>query len=318
MSLKVENLKVETPKFKILKDVFWEVERGEIVSLVGESGSGKSISALSVLKLLPENFKISGKVEVDGVEPLNLNKKELSSFRWEKVSMVFQDPSSSLNPLLTIGEQIIEPMLYHRTVKSKEEGRERALELLKLCQVPKAEERLDSYPHHLSGGLKQRCAIAMALACNPSYLLADEPTTALDVTVQKKILELLKKLSRTKNLGTLLITHDMGIVQEISDKTYVLYGGYTVEAGKTEEVLANPRHPYTKGLIECSPKLNGGVKRKLKTMAGNVPEPSEEIEGCPFHPRCPKAREICREEMPPVVEEMGHKFRCFFPNNLFR
>ena len=313
MPLKVKSLRVETASFPILKDVFWEVERGEITALVGESGSGKSISALSVLRLLPESLKISGEIEVDGVNPLNLTGRELLSFRWEKVSMVFQDPSSSLNPLLTVGEQIVEPMLYHRTVKSREEGKKRAIELLKMCQVPRAQERFDAYPHQLSGGLKQRCAIAMALACNPSYLLADEPTTALDVTVQKRILELLKKLSKEKELGTLLITHDIGVVEEIADRVFVLYAGYTVESGRTEEILRNPRHPYTRGLIECSPKLNGGVKRRLKAIPGSVPEPSERIEGCPFHPRCPRVREVCTRELPPTVEEGGRKFRCFFP-----
>jgi oligopeptide/dipeptide ABC transporter ATP-binding protein len=311
--LKVKNLKVKAGKVEILKSVFWKVERGEITALVGESGSGKSISTLSVLKLLPERLKVSGKVEADGLDVLNLEGEELRKFRWEKVSMVFQDPSSALNPLLTIGEQIVEPMIYHKTVKSREEARERAIELLKKCQVPRAEERFNAYPHHLSGGLKQRCAIAMALACNPSYLLADEPTTALDVTVQKRILELLKGLSKNENLGTLLITHDIGVVEEVSDRVFVLYAGYTVEAGKTEEVLKRPMHPYTKGLIECSPKLDGGVKRRLKAIPGSVPEPSEKITGCPFHPRCPKVKEVCRKEVPPVVKEGNRTFRCFFP-----
>lgn len=313
MSLKVENLKVKSGEVEILKEVFWKVERGEISALVGESGSGKSISALSVLKLLPETLKVSGRIEADGTEVLNLKGEELRRFRWEKVSMVFQDPSSALNPLLTVGEQIVEPMLYHGVVKSRKEGMERAVELLKKCQVPRAQERFYAYPHHLSGGLKQRCAIAMALACGPGYLLADEPTTALDVTVQKRILALIKSLSRNENLGTLLITHDIGVVEEVSDDVFVLYAGYTVEAGRTEEVLKRPMHPYTKGLIECSPKLNGGAKRRLRAIPGSVPEPSERITGCPFHPRCSKAKEVCRKEVPPIVAEGGRTFRCFFP-----
>ncbi len=313
MSLKVERLRVETSSFPILKEVFWEVERGGITALVGESGSGKSISALALLKLLPKSLRVSGKVEADGIDPLKLEGRELLAYRWEKVAMVFQDPSSSLNPLLTVGEQIVEPMLYHKTVRDREEARERALELLRMCQVPKPKERFNAYPHQLSGGLKQRCAIAMALACSPSYLLADEPTTALDVTVQKRILELLKELSRRENLGTLLITHDIGVVEEIADRVFVLYAGYTVEEGSKEELLKDPKHPYTKGLIECSPKLNGGVKRRLKAIPGSVPEPSEKIEGCPFHPRCPKVKEVCRKEVPPVVTEGERRFRCFFP-----
>jgi len=314
--LRVSSLKVESSRgVQILKDVFWEVERGEITALVGESGSGKSISALAVLKLLPEGFKVEGKIKADGIGVLELEGEDLRKFRWEKVSMVFQDPSSALNPLLTVGEQIVEPMIYHGTVKSEEEGKRRGVELLKRCQVPRAEERFNAYPHQLSGGLKQRCAIAMALACNPSYLLADEPTTALDVTVQKKILALLKSLAKSESLGALLITHDIGVVEEVSDRVFVLYAGYTVEAGRAEEVLKKPLHPYTKGLIECYPKLDGGVKRKLKAIPGSVPESSEKITGCPFHPRCPRKREICTKEVPPITTLGNRQFRCFFPEN---
>ncbi len=297
----------------MLKEVYWEVKRGELVALVGESGSGKSISALTVLKLLPPSFKFSGEVLVDGVSPFKLSDEELRKFRWEKVSMVFQDPSSSLNPLLTVGEQIVEPMLYHKTVKSSREARKRAVELLELCQVPQPEDRFNSYPHQLSGGLKQRCAVAMALACSPSYLIADEPTTALDVTVQKKVLSLLRELSKKRGLGVLLITHDMGVVREVSDRLFVLYGGYTLESGRTREVLSSPRHPYTKGLIECSPGLTLAGKRRLKAIPGGVPEPSEEVKGCPFHPRCYKAKKVCKEELPPVSLEGERAYRCFFP-----
>ncbi len=313
MPLEVKDLEVSTFNgMKLVKKVFWKVNRGEISAIVGESGSGKSISALTVLNLLPENLKVSGKVIVDKIEPLKLKGKELLSFRWEKVAFIFQDPNSSFNPLLQVGEQVIEPMIYHGKVSSKEEAVRRGIELLELCQVPNPRERFFSYPHHLSGGLKQRCAVAMALSCSPSYLIADEPTTALDATVQKKILMLLKELS-LNGLGIALITHDFGVVEEVADKVFVMYAGYTVEWGRKEEVLNSPKHPYTKGLIECTPKLSKAKKRKLKAIPGSVPEPSKEFKGCPFYPRCFKAKEICKEEFPPYTLLDGRGYACFFP-----
>lgn len=310
MSLVVRNLSIETGNYKIVKNAFLEVKKGERVAVVGESGSGKSLTALSILKLLPENLRIAGKINVDGLDVLSLQDEELRKFRWEKVSMIFQDPSASLNPLMKIKEQIGEALLYHGKAE-KGEIEEKVVELLKLAEVPEPEERMNTYPHHLSGGLKQRVAIAMALACNPDYILADEPTTALDVTVQAKILNLLKNLSVEKNTGILLITHDMGVVAEFSQRVFVMYAGYTVESGRTEEIFETPLHPYTKGLIECSPVLNGGEKRKLFSISGNIPEPSEKIVGCPFHPRCPEVKEICKREVPPTVRVEDRKVRCF-------
>jgi len=310
MSLVVGSLSIETGNYRIVKDAFLEVKKGERVAVVGESGSGKSLTALSILKLLPENLHIAGEINVDGLDVLSLQGEELRKFRWEKVSMIFQDPSASLNPLMKIKEQIGEALLYHGKAE-KGEIEEKVVELLKLAEVPEPEERMNAYPHHLSGGLKQRVAIAMALACNPDYILADEPTTALDVTVQAKILNLLKNLSVEKNTGILLITHDMGVVAAFSQRVFVMYAGYTVESGRTEEIFETPLHPYTKGLIECSPVLNGGEKRKLFSIPGNIPEPSEKIVGCPFHPRCPKVKEICKREVPPTVKVEGRKVRCF-------
>ncbi|WP_456454718.1 ABC transporter ATP-binding protein [Thermovibrio sp.] len=313
MPLEVKDLEIRTlGGVRLVKKVFWRVDKGKISAIVGESGSGKSISALTVLKLLPESLKVSGKVVVDGIEPLKLKGRELLSFRWKKVSFVFQDPNSAFNPLLKVGEQVIEPMVYHKEVPSKEEAVKRGIELLKLCQVPSPKERFFSYPHHLSGGLKQRCAIAMALSCSPDYLIADEPTTALDATVQKRILELLKELS-LNGLGIALITHDIGVVEEVADRVFVIYAGYTVEWGSKEEVLGSPKHPYTKGLIECTPKLKGGKKGKLKAIPGSVPEPSVELKGCPFYPRCFKAKEICKEKFPPYTVSGGRGYACFFP-----
>ena len=314
MSLKVNALSISAGNVKLVVEGELFCKKGERVAVVGESGSGKSLTGLSVLKLLPENLKVEGRVEVDGTDVLKLKGEELRRFRWEKVSMVFQDPSSSLNPLMRVGEQVAEALLFHGFKGTEKELKEKVVELFKLVQIPEAEKRFDAYPHHLSGGLKQRVAIAMALACSPNYLIADEPTTALDVTVQKRILELLLELSKSRKMGTVLITHDMGVVEEFAERIFVMYAGYTVEEGDTEEILKAPLHPYTEGLIKSSPKLTGKPKRKLPAIPGSVPEPSERPEGCPFHPRCRKAKEVCRREVPPTVEVEGRKVRCFFPN----
>ena len=310
MSLVVESLSVSTSTgLYLVREAFLKVEKGRRVALVGESGSGKSITALSLLKLLPENLKVKGRINVDGVDLLSLKGKTLRKFRWKKVAMVFQDPSSSLNPLMKVKEQIGEVILYHN-LATEDEVEERVLELLKMVNVPQAEEKMNAYPHHLSGGLKQRVAIAMALACNPDYLVADEPTTALDVTVQAKVLQLLRELSVSKKMGILLITHDMGVVSEFSEEVFVMYAGYTVEAGRTEDVLLNPLHPYTKALIECAPRL--GVKKgKLPAIPGSISDSLKVKEGCPFYPRCPVAKEVCKKEMPPAYEADGRVVRCF-------
>jgi oligopeptide/dipeptide ABC transporter ATP-binding protein len=310
MSLIAERLSISTSNSFLVKEAFLKVERGKRVALVGESGSGKSLTALSFLKLLPENLKVSGRLEVDGINVLKLKGKELRSFRWKKVAMVFQDPSSSLNPLMKVKEQVGEAILHHR-LASKEEVEGMVLELLKMVNIPEPQTKMNAYPHHLSGGLKQRVAIAMALACDPDYLIADEPTTALDVTVQAKILELLKEISRTKRTGILLITHDMGVVSEFSEEVFVMYAGYTVEAGRTEEVFNSPLHPYTKALIECAPKLGGGKKRKLPFIPGSISDSLSVKKGCPFYPRCPFAKEICKKEMPPAHKADGRMVRCF-------
>jgi oligopeptide/dipeptide ABC transporter ATP-binding protein len=316
LALLVENLKVRKGEVEIVCDGHLKVEPGERVAVVGESGSGKSITAFTLLKLLPEGLKAEGRVEVDGTDVLSLKGEELRRFRWKKVSMVFQDPSAALNPLMKVGEQIGEALLYHGFKGTKEELRQKVVELLKECEVPKAEERYDAYPHHLSGGLKQRVAIAMAVACNPSYLIADEPTTALDVSVQAKILTLFKKLSAEQGTGIVLITHDVGVVAQFAQKVFVTYAGYTVEAGGVKELLNFPLHPYTEGLIECTPELSCEVKgkRRLKTIPGSVPEPQNRPRGCPFHPRCRKAKQVCKEETPPLKKVGERSVACFFPN----
>ncbi len=302
MPLKVENLRIFTRNENAVpvKNAFLKVERGERVALVGESGSGKSLTALSILKLLPENLKAEGNITIDGKNVLKLKGDELRQFRWKEVSMIFQDPSASLNPLIKVGEQVGEAIKFHYPQLTKEEISQKVLELFKTARIPEPHKFINAYPHHLSGGLKQRVCIAMALACNPKYVIADEPTTALDVTVQGKILELLKKISEKNNVGILLITHDMGVVAEFAEKLYVMYAGYTIEHGTVEEVFSTPLHPYTEGLLKCSPTLSSKPKRKLPSIPGSIPQPNEKINGCPFHPRCPIKEEICEREFPPA------------------
>ena len=314
MSLEVFFLSILVDQVELVVDGRLRCEKGERIAVVGESGSGKSLTGLSVLKLLPESLRVKGKIRVDGVDVLKLEGGKLRQFRWKKVSMVFQDPSSSLNPLMKVGEQVAEALVFHGFKGTGKELREKVVELFKLVQIPEAEKRFDAYPHHLSGGLKQRVAMAMALACNPDYLIADEPTTALDVTVQKRILKLLVELSKKREMGTVLITHDMAVVDEFAERVFVMYSGFTVEEGRKEDVLRNPLHPYTEGLIKSSPGLAGRPKRKLPAIPGSVPEPSERPKGCPFHPRCRKAGEICRKEIPPITAVEGRFVRCFFPN----
>jgi oligopeptide/dipeptide ABC transporter ATP-binding protein len=314
MSLVIDRLSVFRSGTYLVKDVFLKVERGERVAVVGESGSGKSITALSVLKLLPEGFKASGTISVDGIDVLSLKGKALRKLRWAKVSMIFQDPSASLNPLIRVKEQVGEPLRHHFGLKGKE-LEEKVVELLKLAEVPQAEEKKDAYPHHLSGGMKQRVAIAMAIACKPGYILADEPTTALDVTVQARILKLLERVS-SMGTGVVLITHDISIVSAFAEKLFIMYAGYTVEAGKTKEVLEQPLHPYTKALIECSPEVSGTGKRKLPSIPGRVPHPGEEVRGCPFHPRCQVAVKECGEVVPALSTVKGRLVRCHLNNLL--
>ena len=311
MRLEINALSVYAGKNRILKDVSIAVSRGERVALVGESGSGKSITCLSVMGLLPENLRAEGEVKLGDFNVLKAGKREINRFRWKEVSIIFQDPSSSLNPLIPVGKQVEEAIRAHESIDDRE-ARKRVIELFSLAKVPEPEERYGSYPHQLSGGIKQRVMIAMALACNPSFVLADEPTTALDVTVQAQILDLLKVLTVEREVGFLLVTHDMGIVAEVSERVYVMYAGYIVEEGRTFDVFENPLHPYTDGIIKCSPKIDGGKKRHLFSIPGTVPDPSERLSGCPFHERCRFAHERCRSEVPELeAVGSGRKVRCF-------
>jgi peptide/nickel transport system ATP-binding protein len=289
------------------------IERGQTVGLVGESGSGKSILGLSVLGLLPNGGHVSGgSIEVDGRDLTGLSEKELRRVRGNDVAMIFQDSQSSLNPTKTIGEQVAEPVRLHRGA-SKLEARDRALEVLELVGLPRPQERYEDYPHQLSGGLRQRVMIAIALACEPKVLLADEPTTALDVTIQAQILRLLDDLRERLGMATLLVTHDMGVVAGRTSRVNVMYAGRIVETAPTEELFAAMRHPYTQALLASIPRLESDETKALVTIPGLPPDLTDPPSGCRFSARCPLARERCRVEEPPLAGDPNHRFACWYP-----
>jgi len=287
--------------------VSFEVKRGETLGLVGESGCGKSVSALSVMRLIPEppGSIEAGQILLDGRDLLELNEEEMCQIRGDDIAMIFQEPMTSLNPVLTCGFQIMEAIILHQKV-SKAEGRERAIEMLRLVGIPAPEQRIDEYPHQMSGGMRQRVMIAMALSCNPDMLIADEPSTALDVTIQAQILDLLQKLQEELHMAILLITHDLGVIAEMADRVAVMYAGKIVEYAATEALFARPLHPYTRGLLQSVPRLDQ-VRDRLEIIPGMVPDAREFPEGCRFAPRCPLAEERCRQ-LEPVLEEQGEEY----------
>jgi len=287
------------------------VETGQTVALVGESGSGKSMTALSVMRLVPPPGRVmSGAIILQDRNLLELSDNEMRMIRGSRISMVFQEPMTSLNPVLRIGDQLTEPLILHRRL-SRSDATDQAIGLLQSVGIPSASERMRDYPHQLSGGMRQRIMIAMALACNPALLIADEPTTALDVTIQAQILELIGTLSQSSRMGVLLITHDLGIVAERSDHTCVMYAGRIVEEASTRELFTNPRHPYTLALLASLPQ-NSEPGRPLSTIAGQAPGLSATLPGCGFCERCPVARPECRRETPALREiSPGHSVRCW-------
>ena len=287
------------------------IENGQTVALVGESGSGKSMTALSIMRLVPPPGRIlSGSISLDGCNLLELPEHEMRKIRGSRISMVFQEPMTSLNPVLRIGDQITEPLILHRRL-SRSDATEQGIGLLQSVGIPSASERMRDYPHQLSGGMRQRVMIAMALACNPALLIADEPTTALDVTIQAQILELIDTLSQASRMGILLITHDLGIVSERSDQTCVMYAGRIIEKAATSELLTNPTHPYTLALLASLPQ-NSEPGKPLTTITGQVPGLSSVLAGCGFCERCPVARPECRRETPALREiSPGHTVRCW-------
>ncbi|AML53040.1 ABC transporter ATP-binding protein [Falsihalocynthiibacter arcticus] len=273
------------------------LQRGEILGLVGESGSGKSVTCMSILKLLKRGGHItSGVAEFDGRDLLQLSERQLEAVRGEKIGVIFQDPMSALNPTMTVGRQIVEVLLQHRKI-SKKAARDRAIELFKLVRIPSAGTRIDSYPHEFSGGMRQRVMIAIALACDPDILIADEPTTALDVTIQRQILALLKELRERLGMAIILVTHDLGVIAETADRVMVLYGGQVMEEACVVDLFAAPQHPYTQGLLAAIPDPRE-AGRPLSPVRGSPPDMRMPPPGCPFAPRCPQAMRICQTPPP--------------------
>ena len=297
--------------------VSFEVRPRETLAVVGESGSGKSVTALSILRLIPSPGRIvSGSLIYKGRDLLTLSPAEMRAIRGKEISMIFQEPMTSLNPVLTCGEQIIESIVVHEDV-DRRTARKRAIEMLQLVGIPAASQRVDEYPHQMSGGMRQRVMIAMALACRPSILIADEPTTALDVTIQAQILELLKQLQQELGMAVILITHDLGVVAETADWVAVMYAGQVVESCDVRSAFRRPLHPYTAGLQASLPKL--GVRQSsLRVIPGTVPNPAYFPQGCRFHPRCPVMIPICKRTPSLETIEGSHSARCFRSEEIAR
>jgi len=299
---------------KAVDGVSFHLMPGETLGLVGESGCGKSITALSIMRLIPSppGKIVSGEIIFEGEDILRMNDDEMRSIRGRKIAMIFQDPMTSLNPVLTINRQISEALELHLGM-SKQQARQRAIELLKMVGIPNAEQRVDQYPHQFSGGMRQRVMIAMALSCNPSLLIADEPTTALDVTIQAQILDLIRTLQHEHNTALILITHDLGVVAGMTDRINVMYAGHIVETAPTEELFENPRHPYTVGLLNSIPRLDAPRKERLNPIRGLPPDLIDLPDMCPFVPRCDLAREKCSEKNPPLFDvNPVHRSACWY------
>lgn len=298
---------------KAIDGVTFDVYQGEILGIVGESGCGKSVTSQSIMRLYDERHLVrySGQVILDGQSLMDLPFHKMQDVRGSKVSMIFQDALSSLNPVLTIGDQIGEPLRIHQHL-SKKEAREKALEMLKLVGIPAPEKRLDQYPHELSGGMRQRTMIAIALACRPQLLIADEPTTALDVTIQAQIMDLIVQLNKQLHMGVMLITHDLAVVAQTCSRVIVMYLGQIVEETDVLTLFDHPMHPYTEGLMRSIPRMEGDRTQPLYMIPGTVPLLNQIPSGCRFAPRCAYATEQCRQNMPPL-KQVGenHKVRCF-------
>jgi oligopeptide/dipeptide ABC transporter ATP-binding protein len=315
--LEVKDLKVsfrtEDGVVKAVDGVSFAVDQGEVLGIVGESGSGKSVTMMSVLRLINDpNMQVEGEVIYKGRDLMELHKDEMQEVRGDEIAMIFQDPMTSLNPVYRVGDQIIEGILTHQDV-GKSVAKRRAIELLQQVGIPHAEERVDDYPHQFSGGMRQRAMIAMALANNPDILIADEPTTALDVTIQAQIIELIDKLKDEFNSAVVLITHDLGVVAEIANEIIVMYAGRVVERAPTRQLFYDPQHPYTWGLLGSIPRLDRPKQERLHSIKGMPPSLINTPEGCKFRPRCPHAFDKCTEEpeLRNRVEEHAHLDRCW-------
>ncbi|WP_417338300.1 ABC transporter ATP-binding protein [Gordonibacter pamelaeae] len=319
MLLSVKNLSTEFPVkkgiVKAVEDVSFDVDAGEILAIVGESGSGKSVTSLSVMGLLAEPGHVAGgSMEFEGKDLVHLSEREYRALRGNDMAMIFQEPMTSLNPVYRVGKQIVEAIRTHENV-SKKEARERAIDMLRKVGIPSPEKRIDDYPHQMSGGMRQRVMIAMALSCNPKLLIADEPTTALDVTIQAQILNLLRRLRDDTGMAVLLITHDLGVVSETADRVVVMYCGQVVEEAEVRTLFDHPMHPYTLGLLKSIPRLEDDDSKRLYMIKGMVPNPLEMPPGCHFSDRCDSCMDICREKIPNLVDIDGHKVRCFLYEN---
>ncbi|MEW5744525.1 MAG: ABC transporter ATP-binding protein [Nitrospirota bacterium] len=300
---------------RVVSDLSLDLNKAEVFGLVGESGCGKSLTALSILRILPPNAFTEGEVLFNGRNLLGLDEEEMRGIRGRDISMIFQEPMTSLNPVLTVGYQIAETLMTHEAL-SKREAMNRAVELLRAVKIPSPELRVKDYPHQMSGGMRQRVMIAIAIACNPSLLIADEPTTALDVTIQAQILELLQGLRQERQMGVLLITHDLSIISEQADRVAIMYAGRIMELARVDDLFRNPLHPYTIGLLESLPVSKGTV---LKPITGFVPTPDRLPEGCKFSDRCFAAQDACRRAEPELVEaEPRHYVRCIRWNEIRR
>lgn len=296
---------------KAVRGISFDVNEGEVLGIVGESGSGKSVTSLSIMGLLQYPGRVvDGEILLNGEDILTYSKDQMRKVRGKEIAMIFQDPMTSLNPVYTIGNQVMEMILEHEKM-TKREARARAIEMLKLVGIPAAEKRIDSYPHEFSGGMRQRVMIALALSCNPKLLIADEPTTALDVTIQAQILNLIKKLNKQFGMTTMLITHDLGVVATVCDKVAVMYGGLIMEYGTADEIFYHPRHPYTMGLLGSIPHVDGGEKRRLIPIDGTPPDLINPPKGCPFSTRCKYCMNVCTREQPPYFAEDKHRTMCW-------
>ena len=314
--LQVKNLKTyfhtEAGLVKAVNEVSFDVEKGKTLGIVGESGCGKSITSLSIMGLVEKPGNIEGgEILFEGEDLLKKTEVQMRAIRGKKIAMIFQEPMSSLNPVYRIGDQMLEMIRTHHREIPKKEALKQCIEMLSRVGIPSPEQRIREFPHQMSGGMRQRVMIAMALLCQPKLLIADEPTTALDVTIQAQILRILKKLAEESDTSVILITHDMGVVAEMADHVMVMYAGKSVEYGTAEDIFDHPMHPYTVGLLKSIPKLGSGQEDHLFTIEGTVPGLDEMPAGCRFSTRCPYATEQCKKEDPGMQGEAGHFVRCF-------
>jgi oligopeptide transport system ATP-binding protein len=316
--LDVKNLEVSFKTYagevQSVRGVSFDLYEGETIAIVGESGCGKSVTSKTIMRLNPEPPAMikGGEIIFDGEDIVKKSEKEMTKIRGKKISMIFQDPMTSLNPTMTVGKQIMEGLKKHQNV-SDEEAKKRAIEMLKLVQIPNPEKRFEEYPHQFSGGMRQRAMIAVALVCNPKLLIADEPTTALDVTIQAQILDVMKKLQKKINTSIIMITHDLGVVADIAQRIMVMYGGKIVERGSVDDIFYKSRHPYTWGLLNSVPRLDIDKKQeRLSSIEGTPPDLFAPPKGCPFADRCEYAMKICREQMPPMFNiGENHESACW-------